>query len=87
MVAQLADSPFRLLPTAGSFFMVASYGHLSDEPDSQLVQRLITQHGVATIPMSAFYADGSDNRLIRLSFAKDDATIVAGCQALCRVTL
>lgn len=81
----LADSPFRLLPSAGSFFMLASYGHFSDEPDSDMVQRLIVDHGVATLPLSAFYSDATDNNIIRLSFAKDDATLRAGAQALCQV--
>lgn len=81
----LGDSPFRLLPSAGSFFMLASYGHFSDESDSEMVKRLIVDHGVATIPLSAFYTDGTDNRLIRLSFAKDDATLLLGAQALCQV--
>ncbi len=85
MVRHLQDSPFNLLPSRGSFFLVASYGHLSDEADSQFVQRLITDYRVATIPMSAFYTDGTDNRLFRLSFSKDDATIIAGAQALCQV--
>lgn len=85
MVRHLQDSPFKLLPSRGSFFLVASYGHLSDEADSQFVQRLITDYRVATIPMSAFYTDGTDNRLFRLSFSKDDATIIAGAQALCQV--
>ena len=81
----LGDSPFTLLPSAGSFFMLASYGHFSDESDSEMVKRLIVDHGVATIPLSAFYTDGTDNRLIRLSFAKDDATLLLGAQALCQV--
>lgn len=86
MIEQLKDGPFRLLPSAGSFFMLASYAHFSDESDSDMVQRLITDYGVATIPLSAFYADGTDNKLIRLSFAKDDATICAGAKALCQIT-
>ncbi|MCU5775587.1 methionine aminotransferase [Erwiniaceae bacterium BAC15a-03b] len=81
----LQDSPFRLLPSAGSFFMLASYGHFSDESDSEMVKRLIVDHGVATIPLSAFYTDGTDNKLIRLSFAKDEATLQAGADALCQV--
>ena len=59
--------------------------HFSDESDSEMVKRLITDYGVATIPLSAFYTDGTDNKLIRLSFAKDEATLRAGAQALCRV--
>lgn len=81
----LKDSPFRLLPSAGSFFMLASYADFSDESDSEMVKRLIVDYGVATIPLSAFYTDGTDNKLIRLSFAKDDATLRAGADALCRV--
>ncbi|WEF26207.1 pyridoxal phosphate-dependent aminotransferase [Klebsiella aerogenes] len=81
----LQDSPFRLLPSAGSFFMLADYRHVSEESDSEMVKRLITEYGVATIPLSAFYTDGTDNKLIRLSFAKDEATLRAGAQALCRV--
>jgi len=85
LVALLQDSPFKLLPCAGSFFVLASYGHFSDEPDSEMVKRLIVEHGVATIPLSAFYMDGTDNNVIRLSFAKDDATLQRGAEALCRV--
>lgn len=81
----LQDSPFTLLPSAGSFFMLASYADFSDETDSEMVKRLIVDHGVATIPLSAFYTDGTDNKLIRLSFAKDEATLQAGARALCQV--
>lgn len=85
LLTLMQDSPFKLLPSAGSFFMLASYGHFSDESDSEMVKRLIVDHGVATIPLSAFYMDGTDNKLIRLSFAKDDATLQAGAEALCQV--
>ncbi|NWK79342.1 methionine aminotransferase [Aquitalea sp. LB_tupeE] len=83
--AALADSPLQLLPSQGSFFMLASFAHLSDESDSAFVQRLITRHGVATIPVSAFYGDGTDQRVIRLSFAKDDDTLLAGAARLCAI--
>lgn len=85
MASLLKDSPFTLLPSAGSFFMLASYADFSDETDSEMVQRLIVDYGVATIPLSAFYTDGTDNKLIRISFAKDEATLQAGARALCQV--
>lgn len=85
LASLLAGSPFTLLPSAGSFFMLASYADFSDETDSEMVKRLIVDHGVATIPLSAFYTDGTDNKLIRLSFAKDEATLQAGARALCQV--
>jgi len=82
----LQSSPFTLLPSAGSFFMLAGFRDFSDESDTEMVKRLILNYGVATIPLSAFYSDGTDHQLIRLSFAKDDATLEAGAEALCRVT-
>lgn len=85
LASALQDGPFELLPSAGSFFLLASFAHFSDESDSDMVKRLITDHGVATIPLSAFYTDGTDNKLIRLSFSKDDATLLAGAKALCQV--
>ena len=85
LVELMKESPFRLLPSAGSFFMLASYADFSDESDSEMVKRLIVDYGVATIPLSAFYTDGTDNKLIRLSFAKDEATLLAGANALCQV--
>lgn len=87
LASLLADSPFQLLPSQGSFFMLAGYGHLSQDADSDIVKRLITECGVATIPLSAFYTDGTDNKFIRLSFAKDDDTLRAGAEALCRFAL
>ncbi|AXK38045.1 methionine aminotransferase [Crenobacter cavernae] len=85
LIDKLKDSRLKLLPSAGSFFMLAEYGHFSGEADSAFVQRLIVEHGVATIPVSAFYRDGTDQRVIRLSFAKDDATLAAGAERLCQV--
>lgn len=52
--------------------MLARFRHFSDERDSDFVLRLIRDARVATIPLSAFYTDGTDAGLIRLSFSKDD---------------
>ena len=81
----LADSPFIFRPSRGAFFLLAEFGHFNPESDSEMVKRLIVECGVATIPLSAFYTDGTDNKLIRLSFAKDEATLRAGAAALCRI--
>jgi aspartate/methionine/tyrosine aminotransferase len=81
----LGGSRFELCPSAGSFFMLARFGAFSDESDSDFVLRLIRETRVATIPLSAFYTDGTDNRIIRLSFAKDDDTLREGARRLCAV--
>ncbi|MGN6318141.1 pyridoxal phosphate-dependent aminotransferase [Trinickia sp.] len=81
----LAQSRFELLPSEGSFFMLARFRQFSDERDSDFVLRLIRDARVATIPLSAFYTDGTDSGLIRLSFSKDDATLLEGARRLCTI--
>ena len=81
----LAASRFELLPSAGSFFMLARFRGFSRESDSEFALRLIRDHRVATIPLSAFYSDGTDLGIIRISFSKDDATLLEGARRLCAV--
>jgi methionine aminotransferase len=85
LAGALAGSRFELLPSEGSFFMLARFRGFSDESDGDFVMRLIRDAAVATIPLSAFYSDGTDHGLIRLSFAKDDATLLEGGRRLCSV--
>ena len=85
LAGALAKSRFELLPSAGSFFMLARFRGFSTETDSEFVLRLIRDFKVATIPLSAFYRDGTDHGVIRLSFAKDDATLLEGARRLCTV--
>lgn len=79
---QLAGSRFALLPCAGTYFQLATYAAISDEPDTQFVQRLTREHGVAAIPVSAFNPDGDDQRVIRFCFAKNEATLAAAGEKL-----
>ncbi len=81
----LAGSRFELLPSEGSFFMLARFRSFSDERDSDFVLRLIRDAQVATIPLSAFYTDATDNGLIRLCFSKDDETLIEGARRLCAI--
>ena len=85
LAAALAKSRFELLPSEGSFFMLARFRAISEESDSDFVLRLIRDFAVATIPLSAFYSDGTDHSVIRLSFAKDDATLIECARRLCLV--
>jgi methionine aminotransferase len=81
----LADAPLELLPCGGSYFQLARYARVSDEPAALFAQRLVTDYGVASIPLSAFYHDGTDHRVIRFCFAKRDDTLRDGAQRLARL--
>jgi methionine aminotransferase len=80
--AALADAPLDLLPCRGSYFQLATYARVSTEPAANFAQRLVCDYGVATIPLSAFYQNGTDHRVIRFCFAKRDETIHAAAERL-----
>ncbi|MBC5864461.1 methionine aminotransferase [Flavobacterium turcicum] len=79
----LQNSRFKLMPCEGTYFQVASYAAISQESDVDFCKRLITDFGVAAIPISTFYANGKDLKLIRFCFAKDNATLEAAAARLC----
>jgi methionine aminotransferase len=78
----LASSPFRLLPSPGTFFQLADYSAVSDLPDRDFAAWLTREHGVAVIPISVFYEEPPDQRIIRFCFAKNDDTLRAAAQRL-----
>ncbi|MDI5886366.1 methionine aminotransferase [Flavobacterium yafengii] len=78
----LKNSRFELMPCEGTYFQVASYAAISNESDVDFCKRLITEHGVAAIPISTFYADEKDLKLVRFCFAKDNATLEEAAKRL-----
>ncbi len=71
----MTTTPFKLIPSHGSYFECYSYDGLTDENDMQLAVRLTKDYGVATVPVSAFYKDATDNKVLRFCFAKQEATL------------
>lgn len=83
--AGLRGSRFRLLPCEGSYFQIADYGAISGEGDFAFAQRLAREHGVAAIPLSPFYKEPPEHqRLLRFCFAKQDSTLDAAIEKLCK---
>ena len=82
----LAKTKFRLLPCEGTYFQCVSIADLAvperDLPDADFCQWLTREIGVAAIPLSAFYGDGFDQKVIRFCFAKKDETLVAALERL-----
>jgi methionine aminotransferase len=68
----LALTPFQFKPSQGSFFQLATYGHLSKKPDLLLAEQMTRQLKVACIPVSVFYSRGQDNQVLRFCFAKKE---------------
>jgi methionine aminotransferase len=82
---QMKNSRFELLPCEGTYFQLGSYVNVSDESDVDFAKRLVIEHGVATIPLSVFNANGDDRKILRFCFAKDDKTIQQATEKLCKI--
>jgi methionine aminotransferase len=82
---QISSSRFKLLPSDGSYFQVASFENISDESDVDFCKRITREYGVASIPLSVFNGDLTDRQLIRFCFAKDQETLSSAAQRLCKI--
>lgn len=81
----LKQTKFDLLPCDGSYFQIASYAAISDASDLDFSKKLVTDYGVATIPLSPFYADGKQTQCIRFCFAKDENTLQTAAERLLKL--
>jgi methionine aminotransferase len=81
----LATSRFKLLPVSGAYFQLVDYSAISDKDDLNFCEWLIREAGVAAIPVSAFYETPPNSRLVRFCFAKNDDTLAAAAERLCRL--
>ncbi len=79
----LQGSRFDLLPCEGSYFQLVRYDQITQEQDTTLAVRLTKETGVASIPVSVFYTQHTDNHVLRLCFAKTDDTLEQAAERLC----
>ena len=82
----LKQTPFTIhKPAQGSYFQLATYESISDKGDLEFAQWLTKEHGVATIPVSAFYHNRHDDKIIRFCFAKKEETLEQAIEKLSRL--
>lgn len=78
----LRDTRFKLLPTTGTYFQCVDISAVTELNESDFCQWLVKEVGVAAIPLSAFYGNGFDQKVIRFCFAKKDETLQAALERL-----
>ncbi len=76
---------FKLIPSAGTYFQVADYSAISDEPDTDFSARVTREYKVGSIPMSVFYKNRPDQHILRFCFAKHDDTLRAAVDQLQKI--
>jgi methionine aminotransferase len=85
----LQHTQFKVLPSPGTFFLLADYSDISDQKEADFAIWLTQTHGVTVIPVSAFYqtsdASNSNHKLVRFCFAKQVATLDLAIERLAKV--
>lgn len=79
------DSRFTFEPSAGTYFQNLNYNKISDEADTEFAIRLTKEHKIASIPLSVFYRDGFDHKMLRFCFAKENDTLKKAAEILCKI--
>jgi methionine aminotransferase len=83
--AGLAKTKFKILPSEGSYFQCVDITEVSDLSEAEFCKWLTSEIGVAAIPLSAFYGDGFDQRVVRFCFAKKDETLKLALDRLAKL--
>jgi len=83
--AGLEGLGFEVIPSQGTYFLNIDIAPLGETDDVAFCRRLVMDHGVAAIPVSAFYAEGAVKNVVRFCFAKQDLTLDAGLERLAGV--
>lgn len=78
----LQGSKFTIEPSAGTYFQLLGYSDISDELDTDMAIRLTKETGVASIPVSVFFREKQDDKLLRFCFAKENATLEMAAEKL-----
>ncbi len=81
----IKGSRFQYKPAKGSYFQCLNYSSITNEKDTDFAIRLTKEFKIASIPVSVFYHEGTDNKILRFCFAKKNETLEMAAEKLCSV--
>jgi methionine aminotransferase len=81
----IKDSKFKFEPASGTYFQLLRYNTISKEKDTNFAMRLTKEFGIASIPISVFYHNNVDNKVLRFCFAKKEETLEKAAEILNRI--
>jgi methionine aminotransferase len=84
-VNAIKGSRFRVVPCHGTYFQLLDYSKISDEPETEFAIRLTKEFNLASIPVSAFYHQNDDNKVLRFCFAKKEGTLDKAAEILNKI--
>lgn len=81
----LKNSRFEVLSCYGTYFQLLDYSKITNEKELEFATRLTIEHGIASVPVSPFYKEGEENKILRFCFAKEDSTLLKAAEILCKI--
>jgi methionine aminotransferase len=81
----IAGSRFKVVPSHGTYFQCLDYSAISDARETDFATTLVKQYKIAAIPVSPFYHDGKDDKILRFCFAKKEETIRKAGEIICKI--
>ena len=81
----IAGSRFKATPSSGTYFQLLDYSAITDESEWDFAIRMTKEHKLASIPVSVFYHEQTDNKVLRFCFAKEEATLEKAAEILCKI--
>jgi len=84
-LSYMGGSRFKPVPCSGTYFQMMQYDAISNLPDTEFTRWMTVEHGVASIPVSAFYHTMTDHNVVRFCFAKRAETLERAAEILCKI--
>jgi methionine aminotransferase len=81
----LAGSRFKIKPSQGTYFQLLDYSSISQDLDTEYAKELTIKNKIASIPVSVFYSNKSEDKVLRFCFAKKDETLLKAAEILCSI--
>jgi len=78
-------SRFKVVPSHGTYFQLLDYSAITDEPERDFAIRMTEEFKLASIPVSVFYHENTNNNVLRFCFAKEESTLEKAAEILCRI--
>ena len=84
-VRLIEGSKFRIVPSSGTYFQLLDFSDITRVTEKTFAMKLIKEHKIASIPVSSFYHEKTDNKVLRFCFAKEESTLEKAAEILCRI--
>jgi methionine aminotransferase len=81
----ISGSRFTCSRSPGTYFQLLSYAKITDEKDTDYAIRLVKEFGLASVPVSVFYHQPMDHKVLRFCFAKQNETLEKAAEIICKI--